>query len=59
MEAFNAVKEIYKSLEVKHEDFTMSLNDTECNEAEEWMQACNREYMTMLMPISLRMMILC
>ena len=50
MEAyFNAVKEAYKSLEVKHEAFTMSLNDTEYNEAEEWMQACNREYMTFSM----------
>ena len=39
MEAINGVKEAYKSLEVKHEDFTMLLNDTEYNEAEEWMQA--------------------
>ena len=49
MEAINGVKEAYKSLEVKHEDFTMLLNDTEYNEAEEWMQACNREYMIFCM----------
>ena len=49
MEAFNAVKEGYKSLKVTHEDFPMTLNDTEYNEAEEWMQACNREYMTFSM----------
>ena len=49
MEAVNGVKEAYKSLEVKHEDFTMLLNDTEYNEAKEWMQACNCEYMIFCM----------
>ena len=49
MEAINGVKEAYKSLEVKHEDFTMLLNDTEYNEAEEWMQACNCKYMIFCM----------
>ena len=51
MEAFNAVKEAFGSqaLEVKHEEFTMSLNDAEYNKAEEWMQTCNSECMTFTM----------
>jgi hypothetical protein len=44
-EAFDVVKNAYNSLEVKHEEFTVLLDDTQYDEAEQWMQACNSEYM--------------
>ncbi|CAB3985756.1 Hypothetical predicted protein, partial [Paramuricea clavata] len=44
-EAFDVVKNAYNGLEVKHEEFTMVLDDAQYDEAEEWMQACNSEYM--------------
>jgi predicted lipid-binding transport protein (Tim44 family) len=48
-EAFDVVKNAYNSLEVKHEEFTVLLDDTQYDEAEQWMQACNSEYMTFSM----------
>ncbi len=41
---FQYLKGAYKALEVKHDKFTMLLDDKDFDETEEWMQACSREY---------------
>ena len=43
-EVFQGLKGAYKALEGKHDEFTMLLDDKDFDEAEEWMQACSREY---------------
>ena len=43
-DVFQSLKNAYKALEVKHDEFTMLLDDKDFDEAEEWMQNCNSQY---------------
>ena len=43
-DVLNELKDAYAALVIKHEDYTMFLNDDEYNDAELWLNQCTHEY---------------
>ena len=48
-QAFVEIKKAYENLLAKHEEFTVSLDDEEFEEAEHWLQTCTSEYVAFSM----------
>ena len=48
-QAFVEIKKAYENLLVKHEEFTVSLDDEVFEEAEHWLQTCTSEYIAFSM----------
>ena len=46
------VKTAYDNLGSKHDEYTMYLDDTEYDEAENWMERCTREYTEFMITVN-------